>query len=119
MQAANSTPSGERVKNLVAAILTVGLGSAVAIYLSAPSSPAGPLGPDPNDSKRYLRDMEVYGGKANLLASQFREWLGSLFQGRSLAFTVAVLTVLLALAVWWLATPLPPEPPAADQPGAE
>ena len=105
----------ERVKNLVAAILTVGIGSALAILLTAAPPVANALVNDPNDSKRYLRDMEAYGGKANLIATQFREGLGSLFQGRTLAFTVAFLSLLLAFAVWLFATPLPPEPPAQGE----
>jgi len=110
MTDSNLAARAERVKNLVAIILTVGLGSAVVIFFTAQAPGAGPLG-DPNDSKRYLRDMEMVGGKANLLTTQFREWLGSLFQGRSLAATVGVLAVLLALAVWFFGMPLPPEPP--------
>lgn len=101
----------ERVKNLVAAILTVGLGGAMVIYFVAQPPAANPLGYEFTDSKRYLRDMEMFGGKANILTSQFREWVGSLFQGRRLAFTVAFLTLALAFAVWLFASPLPPEPP--------
>ena len=101
----------ERVKNLIAIILALGLGTATVIFFSIQPPVANPLGYDPNDSKRYLRDMEMFGGKANIITSQFREWVGSLFQGRSLAFTVAALTLLLALAVWFFGTPLPPEPP--------
>ena len=102
----------ERVYNAVAAILTVGLGSAILIFFTATPPGANPLGFEFNDSKRYLRDMERMGGKANLVASQFRLWLTSLFQGRSLAYTVAVLSLLLAFAVWLFAMPLPPDPPA-------
>jgi hypothetical protein len=53
----------------------------------------------------------MYGGKANLIASQFREWVTGMFQGRSLAYTVAFLAILLALAVWFFGMPLPPDPP--------
>jgi hypothetical protein len=108
----------ERVKNLVAAILTVGLGGAMVIYFVAQPPAANPLGYEFTDSKRYLRDMEMFGGKANILTSQFREWVGSLFQGRRLAFTVAFLTLALAFAVWLFASPLPPEPPGEAGSGA-
>ena len=101
----------ERVKNLVSIILTVGWGSAILIFFLAQPPAANPLGYDPNDSKRYLRDMEMFGGKANVLTSQFRESLAGLFHGRALAGTVAVLALLLALAVWFFATPLPPGEP--------
>jgi len=114
MTDSDSTGRAERVKNLAAIILTVGLGGAVLIFFTAQAPGAGPLG-DPNDSKRYLREMEMVGGKANILTAQFREWVGGLFQGRSLALTVAILALLLAWAVWFFGMPLPPEPPAKGE----
>jgi len=52
--------------------------------------------------------VEVYGGRANVLASDVREWLEGLWQGRALAFTVASLSALLAAVVFIALTPLPP-----------
>ena len=52
--------------------------------------------------------MEVYGGKANVIASAFLQWIESLWQGRRLAFTVAGLTLVLLLIFWVASTPLPP-----------
>jgi len=94
-----------RVRLVSRAILAVGFASAVLIYFVNAESPAGY---ELEDSKQYLRDMEVYGGKANVLATQLRHWFSGLWHGRSLAFTVAVISVLLALAYRFLATPLPP-----------
>lgn len=59
----------------------------------------------------YLRQMEVYGGKANVLAYELREWFAGLWHGRALAFTVAGLSALLALAVFGV---FPPPPPNVD-----
>lgn len=70
-----------------------------------------PLGYEPEDTKRYLRDLEMYGGKANILATQFRRWFGGLWQGRPLAGTLAALTVLLAGGFWFAASRLAPGPP--------
>lgn len=96
-----------RRKVVAIAILLVGFGAALAIYLTAHPAPFNPLG-EPEDSKPYLREMEVYGGKANLLAAGLRKWLESLWHGKRLAATVVVLT-LVALLVYWIATtPLPP-----------
>ncbi len=63
-------------------ILLVGLGSAILIYRTAENVPVGVLGYEgedggaypvmPDDSKKYLRDMELYGGKANVLMDQSR-----------------------------------------------
>ena len=76
----------------------VGLGSTLAIYLTA-----GPVAEDPlgrQDSRPYLRAMELYGGKANILAAELLDWFRSLWHGRRLAATVACVTVLSAAAVW-------------------
>ncbi len=91
------------------AIVLAGLVAALAIFVATPPS-ASPLAERPEDSKQYLREMEIYGGKANVLASRFREWFGGLWHGRSLAFTVLGLALLLALLVFALSS----LPPAVD-----
>jgi hypothetical protein len=94
-----------RARVVSQAILLVGFASAILIYFAAPGNTSGY---EPEDSKQYLRTMELYGGKANVLAAEFRIWFSGLWHGKSLAFTVAVLAVLLALACRVVATPLPP-----------
>lgn len=103
-----------RLKTLTLAILAVGLSAALVIFVAAGPASENPLG-DPMDSKKYIHDMEVYGGKANVLAAQFREWFASLWQGRNLAYTVAVLTLLAVPVARFFATPLP----EADEPEEE
>jgi hypothetical protein len=93
-----------RIRLITGGILAVGLGTALAIYLSAAPGGANPLGFEPEDSKRYLRDVEVYGGKVNLVAAQIRGAWNGLWHGRSLAFTVGGLTLFLALAFWFIGT---------------
>ncbi len=105
----------ERVRAGTRAILVLGFAAAVVIYLTAQPPPANPLGYDPLDTKKYLHDLEVYGGRANVIAAQFRDWFDSLWHGKQLAYTVAVLTVMAAGAFKFFATPLPPDPEA---PGA-
>jgi hypothetical protein len=99
-----------RVKRILAAILALGWGAAIVLFFTARPPGADSLAYDPTSSKSYLRDMELYGGKGNVLASQFREWVSGLFHGQSLAFTVAILTILVAAGVWFFAMPLPPAP---------
>jgi hypothetical protein len=93
-----------RIRHLTAGILAVGLGSAALIFLFAQSQADNALGYDPMDTKRYLRDLELFGGKGNVLATEFSLWWQGLWHGRNLAFTVAFLTVLLAFAFWFIAT---------------
>jgi len=113
----STTLSPERIRLATRAILVLGFAAAVVIYLTAKPPAGNPLGYDPMDTKRYLHDMEVYGGKANVLASQFRDWFDSLWHGKRLAFTVAVLAVMAAFALKFFTTPLPPAPSrtAAEQ----
>jgi hypothetical protein len=84
----------------------MGLGAAVAIYATAAPEPPNPLGYDMLDSKKDLRQLEMIGGKANVFAVTFLEWFKGLWHGRSLAFTVAALSLFLSL-IFWLFTAFP------------
>jgi hypothetical protein len=113
MKWANRDPQA-RIRAVTRAILVLGFAAALVIYLTAQPPPANPLGYDPLDTKRYLHDLEVYGGQANVLAAEFRDWFDSLWHGKRLAFTVAVLAMIAAFAFKFFATPLPPD---SDAPG--
>jgi hypothetical protein len=88
-------------------ILLVGLGSAAFIYQAAmndSSSASGyevvggfiyPSGGE--NSKKYMHDLELYGGKSAVLADEFMRWFAGLWHGTSLAFTVACITFVIAL----------------------
>jgi len=95
-----------RVRFVTRAILAVGFASAVVIYF-VNAAPPDASGFEFETSKKYLRELEVYGGKANVLATEFRRWFDGLWHGRSLAFTVAVISVFMALTYNFFATPLP------------
>ena len=99
------TPGGTdgwtgRLRGFIVATLIVGFAAAIVLYVRATRPAPNPLGYEPEDTKQYLRDMELYGGKANLLASDIREWLSGLWHGRNLAFTVAALTIAAAVLLW-------------------
>jgi hypothetical protein len=89
-----------------AAILLVGLGIAMAIYFAADDEADGEqryevagryIYPAMHErSKRYRHDLEMYGGKAAVLADDFNRWFDGLWRGRSLAVTVACISVLLS-----------------------
>jgi len=94
-------------------ILLAGLGIAAWIYQRAENVPYGVLGYEneggtlypvmPEDSKQYLRSMELYGGKANVLADQFRRWFVGLWQGKSLAFIIACTTIIISFGFFYAA----------------
>ena len=98
-------------------ILLVGLGSAMLIYRTAENSVSGVIGYDeeggsvysimPGEKKKYLRDMELYGGKANVIADEFRRWVTGLWHGKSLAYTVACIAIVTSFGVFYYASRLP------------
>ena len=77
-----------RVRLVTRAILVIGFASAVVIYFVNAVPPHEP-GFEFENSKKYLRELEVYGGKANVLANKFAHWFEGLWHGQSLASTVA------------------------------
>ena len=91
-------------------ILLVGLTSAVGVYVTAVKPAEDPLGDPLNNSKVYQRSMEMVGGQANLLAGAFVDWFKGLWHGKPLAFTLAVLTLIAALAFHFLSQEGPSGP---------
>lgn len=113
-------------------ILLVGLGSALLIYAAAERQAqraadahdayANTYTLAPENSKKFLHDMEVYGGKANVLMFKFRIWFVELWQGKPLAYTIAGLSLLTAFLVFYLGGFLAPRPlsvPAEEFPGGQ
>ena len=104
--------------NLISVIiLLVGLGSAVLIYRTDGNDSNGVLGYEiiggqaypikPEDSKMYRHDLELYGGKAAVLSDEFSRWFVGLWHGKSLAFTVAYITLFISFVVFYIANHLP------------
>lgn len=86
--------SQQKINRVSFALLLLGLGGAVIIYaLAPPESPEDPWRTDPLGQRRYARQMQVMGGKANLLSADFIEWFGERWHGRNLAGTVMILTL--------------------------
>jgi hypothetical protein len=106
-----------RLYLITAIILLVGLGSAVLIYMTAENYSGGVLGYEivggsvypiaPEDSKKYIHDLTLYGGKAAVIADEFNRWFVGLWHGKSLAFTVACITIFISLGFFFVAYNLP------------
>ncbi len=100
-----------------AVILLLGLGGAILIYLTAEDDSDAVAGYEivdgsvypiaPQSSKIYVHDLELYGGKANVLADEFRRWFISLWHGKSLAYTVACVFIFVFMAIIFVAYHLP------------
>ncbi len=95
------------------AILLGGLIGAVLIYVFADTDGAPDSAREIVSGRMYQHNVELMGGKFAVYADQFSQWFAGLWQGRSLAFTVATLTVAIALACFGVARlmsgPLPHE----------
>lgn len=93
-----------RLRLVAWCLLGIGLLGALTIYVLAPPETEDPLG-DPSQSKRYVHDMELYGGKANVLQDEFRRWFDGLWRGKQLASTVTCISAFLFLALQFAASP--------------
>jgi hypothetical protein len=96
--------------NLISAIiLLVGLGSAIVIYIAAPDESDSVLGYDivggtmyPNvPSKMDVHNLELYGGKPLVLANDILRWFDGLWQGKSLAVTIAWISIITAGVIFF------------------
>lgn len=100
-----------------AIIPLAGLGSAALISLAAMNDPSGEIDYEvmggfiyPNsggNSKKYSHDLQLYGGQAAVLADEFMRWFAGLWHGKSLAYTVAGITVFMSIVSMIAAKNLP------------
>lgn len=114
-----------RLLLISAFIALIGLGSAVAIYLVADDDAEGGPGYEvvgnkiypamQERSKKYRHELELYGGKAAVLADEFNRWFDGLWRGRTLAFTVAALSWLVAFGFFVAARNVHPHGNAVDR----
>ncbi len=89
-------------------VLLAGWGCALCIYLSVGSASDDVLSHEAEYSKMYVHDLELYGGKINVLADEFIRWFEGLWHGQSLAFTVAFITIIVSIGLFLAAYKLPP-----------
>jgi hypothetical protein len=77
-------------------ILLVGLSGAVLVYIHAENASDSALLNEFEYSKRYQHDLELYGGKANVIASEITNWFKGLWHGKNLAYSIACIAVLIS-----------------------
>jgi len=104
----------KRLRIIGAVILFTGLVSAAAVYLIAEREAANAVGYEfidgqayaisPETSKRYIHDLQMYGGTAAVMADEFNRWFNGLWQGTSLAYTIAFLSTITALGFFFVAS---------------
>jgi len=101
-------PQRARRRVVAGALLASGWAIALAVWLTALPPLEDPEAYEVEHSKRTLRELESIGGKSAVLANDLEEWFASLWHGRGLAYTLAVLAVAVALAYYNWERILPP-----------
>jgi uncharacterized membrane protein len=100
------------------AVLVVGLASAVLIYVFAAEDRDADAAREIASGRMYEHNLEVIGGKLNVYLAQFNDWFASRWHGTSLALTITILSVAIALGCFWVAHLIATAPPP-DEPGRE
>jgi hypothetical protein len=59
-------------------------------------------------TKKYVHDLQLYGGNAAVLTDEFMRWFTGLWHGKSLSFTVASIAFILSLGVIVIANNVQP-----------
>jgi hypothetical protein len=107
-----------RFRLVGALILVVGMAASAVVFRTAKPDYDSALVKVLNNTKSREYQMEVIGGKANLFASDLRDWFSGLWHGRGLARTLAFLSASGFLACFWVAHRLNYAPPPEEQPRA-
>ena len=95
-------PLHERIYYAGVSILIAGLIGAALIYLLSADDTGRSAEIEFAYPRAYEFQIERIGGKAAVYAVRFNEWFISLWHGRQLALTVAVLAIAIALACFWV-----------------
>jgi hypothetical protein len=90
--------SHRSVQRLGLAIVAIGFVAAAAVHVSVRAG--GDAEGDAVARQREMQQVERLGGRATVQTVKFDEWLGSLWEGERLAFTLAVLGVVVGGACW-------------------
>lgn len=91
-----------RINRISIGLLVTGLGAAAWIYFRPQVEVADPLG-NLLMQKKHMHELRVMGGTANVTMAEFQAWFSGLWRGRSLAGTVAVLTIFSTLSFRFVA----------------
>ncbi len=92
-------------RKLSYALFAIGMAASTIIYFVASPAPENPFGYDPLYTKKYLHDLEVYGGTLNIISAEFMQWFGGLWHGHNLAYTVAFMTLIVSCLFWAIGSP--------------
>jgi hypothetical protein len=95
-------------------VLVIGLSISALVYVIAvdDAETGHVFYDDPHLSKKYVRELQRYGGRAAVMIDEIDRWFASLWRGKALGVTLAWISVVVALALFLFARWLPPDNPA-------
>jgi hypothetical protein len=96
-----TVPTHRRVRLAGLVILVAGWIAAAVVYATAADAPGDGL--DDRAHQREMQQLERLGGQASVRTAQLDHWLSSLWEGRRLAGTLAVLSLVAAAGCVWIA----------------
>jgi hypothetical protein len=101
-------PSGgtrlhERIFDAGVVILVAGVIGAVLIYVFSAEDADRLASTEIAGGRAYEFQIERIGGKATVYVVRFNQWLGNLWHGRQLAWTVGVLAIVISLVCFRIA----------------
>jgi hypothetical protein len=83
-------------------VLVLGLCAAALLYLFADDESETAALYEMQVSKRYVRQLQQFGGRASVVFDEINRWFAGLWHGTSLALTVAWISVCAAAALFAL-----------------
>ena len=93
---------------VTSSILLIGFGAAISIYLLAGETTDDPLS-EFEQTKIFSYEMQRIGGKMALLSHDISVWFIGLWHGQQLAYTVAFVTLMIALLFYYFSSGIQPE----------
>jgi ABC-type Fe3+ transport system permease subunit len=85
-----------------AAVLLIGLVAASLVYVLASDDGEADAAAEIASARIYQHNLEVMGGKFAVHLDEFDRWFASLWHGRALARTIALLALALAVVCVWV-----------------
>lgn len=120
----SNTELKKRLHRYSLIILLAGLCGGLLVYLIAEDVPDASLGYvivngtvyplATQDSKKYRREIQRFGGKTALLFDDFSRWFGELWQGKTLGKTLGGISIVLSLGIFLFAYSLGADAPPDD-----
>lgn len=101
--------SQKRLYLIAALTLLLGLGSSAAIWFTAGDLADTTLVDEFRQSKVFRHELEAYGGKLSVVSSELMQWFNGLWHGRTLAWTVACISLVVSGGLFFVARYLLPD----------